>query len=361
MISIFHEAQNQSAFLKAGLLGFQGSGKTYTAVEIAIGLHQHIKSDKPVFFIDSETGSDWAIPRFQDAGIELMVAKTGAFKDLLDGVKEAEESASILIVDSVSHFWKEMIDAYRTAHRIGPRMAFHHWAILKPEWNKFSTAYVNSNLHIIVCGRAGWEWGHEEDEEGQKELRKLGTKMKCEGEFGFEPSLLLEMERVKGAEVGDTILHRCCVIKDRRMDDKGMDGRHFDNPVFSDFMPHIECLNIGGEHLGLDTSKNSEDMFQPKGESYTSQRKRATVILEEFNGELEAKYGGRGQKEITIRAALKKHIFETYSDTAISELSPEQLDKGLSTLRDIFNADETVNLVDGIVKQQIKKGKDENG
>jgi hypothetical protein len=200
-MSLFHEAKNQSAFLKCGIQGFQGTGKTYTAVEIVVGLHEFCKSKEPVNFIDSETGSDWAIPRFKEAGIPFRVAKTRSFSDLLLATHEAEKNGSFaLIVDSVSHYWTEMIEAYKKEHNIGSRMAFHHWNVLKPYWQRFTHAFVNSEIHMVICGRAGWEWGHEEDEEGKKELRKLGTKMKAEGEFGFEPSLLLEMERVKGPD-----------------------------------------------------------------------------------------------------------------------------------------------------------------
>jgi len=63
-MGLFKPAANQQAFLKAGFLGFQGSGKTYTAVDLAIGLCKYIKGKRGVAMLDSETGSDWAVPRF---------------------------------------------------------------------------------------------------------------------------------------------------------------------------------------------------------------------------------------------------------------------------------------------------------
>jgi len=347
----FKSAKNQSAFLKAGLLGFQGSGKTYTAVEIAIGLHKYCKSDKPIFFLDTETGSDWAIPRFRDAGIELMVDKTRAFGDLLAGIEAAEKDAFCLIIDSVSHYWTEMIDAYKRRRNIGSRMAFHHWAVLKPEWQRFSNAYVNSRLHCIVCGRAGWEWGHEADDEGHKDLMKLGTKMKVEGEFAFEPSLLLEMERVKGKDLGSQITHICHVVKDRNMGNETMDGAVIENPTFDSFLPHVRCLNIGGEHLGVDLDRKSDDLFEKDGESFTSKRKRATVLVEEIAGELEARYPGTAKEAKIAKAALKKKMFGTYSDTEIADMSPDSLQSGLGWLLDIFSSDDWPVTVAGIIRE----------
>ncbi|MCO4819772.1 MAG: AAA family ATPase [Bacteroidetes bacterium] len=351
MGSIFKKATNQTAFLKTGLLGFQGSGKTYTAVEIAIGLHKMCKAKKPIMFLDTETGSDWAIPLLKKEKIDFFVSKTRAFSDLLMGIKEAEENGFLLIIDSVSHYWNEMVEAYKKKHRLGARMAFHHWGVIKPEWRRFSDAYVNSQLHCIVCGRAGWDWGHEEDDEGNKELTKLGTKMKVEGEFGFEPSFLLEMERIKGKKVGDSVIHRCHVIKDRRMDGEGMDGKTIDNPSFKDFLPHVNCLNLGGEHVGVDVSRNSEAMFAIQGESYTAKKKRSQILIEEIDGELESRYPGTGKNEKIIKRALKKELFGTYSDTQIEGEKIETLNGGLGMIRDIFNNEKWVELVDDIVKK----------
>jgi len=357
-MTLFKTASNQSAYLKAGLLGFQGSGKTYTAVEIAIGLHKHCNSDKPIYFLDTETGSDWAIPRFEAVGIELRVAKTRAFGDLLKGIEEAEKEGFALIIDSVSHFWTEMIEAYKRKKNIGSRMAFHHWGVLKPEWQRFANAYVNSRLHCIVCGRAGWEWGHEEDDEGHKDLMKLGTKMKVEGEFAFEPSLLIEMERIKGKDLGSPISHRCHVVKDRNMGAETMDGKTFENPVWTDFMPHIKCLNIGGEHLGVDLDRTSDELFEPTGESFTSKRRRATVLIEDLNGELEARFPGTSKDAKVAKAALKKKTFGTYSDTQIDGMNPDLISSGLGSLLDLLNSDEWEARVAEIVKEMSSPNKD---
>ena len=58
---MFTKAKNETAYAKIGDFGWQGAGKTYTACSIAIGLHKYIKAEKPVFFLDSEKGSDFAI------------------------------------------------------------------------------------------------------------------------------------------------------------------------------------------------------------------------------------------------------------------------------------------------------------
>src|SRR6266700_7698227 len=60
-MSIFETARPTSAYLKMGIMGKQGSGKSYTAAEVAIGLINHLKeigvdyAEKPAAFFDTET------------------------------------------------------------------------------------------------------------------------------------------------------------------------------------------------------------------------------------------------------------------------------------------------------------------
>src|SRR5262245_8284446 len=136
-MALFAKAEVTSSYLKMGMMGFAGSGKTYTATSVAIGLHKLSQSAKPLFFLDTETGSDWVKPRIEAAGIELFTAKTRAFADLLTAVHEAEAGASLLMVDSLTHFWVELTTAYMQAKR-RTRLQFDDWAFLKAEWRKFT-------------------------------------------------------------------------------------------------------------------------------------------------------------------------------------------------------------------------------
>jgi hypothetical protein len=122
-MTLFTKASSTSAFLKMAFMGFQGSGKTYTATSTAIGIVKLMRDlrlpqgSKPIAFGDTEKGSDWILPRVQKAGLELVTAKTRAFSDLLALVNEAEASASVLLIDSLTHFWTELCDSYCTKKR----------------------------------------------------------------------------------------------------------------------------------------------------------------------------------------------------------------------------------------------------
>src|SRR5574338_1275452 len=114
--------------------------------------------------------------------------------------------------------------------------------------------------------------------------------MKTETETGYEPSLLLEMEMVRKSDVlknsrgkpdkkARGFINRCIVLKDRT---DTMNGRIIDTPKFKDFKPVIDCLNLGGEHVGVDTSRNSEDLFQNPDYSYRERDIQRQIALEEL-------------------------------------------------------------------------------
>jgi hypothetical protein len=318
--ALFTQAVNTQAYLKAGIMGFAGDGKTYTAAEIAIGLVELMRQrklpagDKPVMFLDTETGSDWVKPRFDAAHIQLFTAKTRTFVHLLAAVKEAEESGSVLLIDSISHFWRNLMEEYAERKNRRRGLEFQDWAWLKAEWGKFTDAFVNSKCHIIMCGRAGYEYDFFENENGKKELEKTGVKMKAETETGYEPSILILME--KHQELLDSkgekrVWRTATILKDRSTK---IDGQTFTNPTFKDFMPHIEFLNLGGEHLGVDLSRDNAELFTDEGTPKWAAEKRAKEIaLDEIVELLNKHHGGAAQAAKDARADLAEKAFGSRS------------------------------------------------
>jgi hypothetical protein len=102
---LFKPAESSSAYLKAGLTGFAGSGKTKTASIIAIGLVRLARqlglpiAERPVYFLDTEPGAHWVRPDFEKAGERARLGDVEIYADLVAAVPEAEKSASVLIIN----------------------------------------------------------------------------------------------------------------------------------------------------------------------------------------------------------------------------------------------------------------------
>jgi hypothetical protein len=332
-MSLFKKAESTSAYLKAGLLGNAGSGKTFTATQLAIGLAKLInerklaEANRPIFFLDSETGADYITHRVKESGLELYTAKTRAFVDLLDGIRECQKSGSVLIIDSITHFWREFCDAYRRK-RNRTRLEMLDWATLKQEWGAFTDLYVNSPVHIVMCGRMGYEYEHETNEDsGKKELIKTGVKMKAETETGYEPSVLVLMEREMNVKTNE-VTRVASVLKERFA---VIDGASFRNPTFQDFLPHIEMLNLGGVQLGVDTSRTSEGVFGDDGDGRWAREKRQRQIaLEEVQEEIVKMIPGQSAAEKKAKGDLIEELFGTRSWTAVEN-------KSLDTVKEARN------------------------
>ena len=337
-MGIFQKSTNDQAYLKAGFLGFTGSGKTFTGTKLAIGLHKLLKDrglpkgDSPIMFLDTETGSDWVASMIAKEGIELQTAKTRTFAKLVEAVAEAEAAKAILIIDSITHFWRELTESY-AKRKNRTRLHFQDWAWLKQKWGEFTDAYVNSQCHIIMCGRAGYEYDYFEDETGKKELEKTGIKMKAETETGYEPSILVMMTRHQKFDAdhpeNTSTVRYGTVLKDRGVE---LDGEIFKNPTFEDFLPHINRLNLGGVQRGVDTSTSSESIVPPDSGGGRLEKEQIEICLDEIKSVLSKHHEGQSAAAKKAKADLLEKYFSSRSWERITTYPLLDLEVGRENL-----------------------------
>lgn len=351
-MALFKTATVEQAAAKVGLFGGQGSGKTTTSALIALGLSKTYHKSAPVAFMDTENGSDYLVPIFEAEGVPLVNFKSRAFKDMLAGIKEAEEAgACAYLVDSYTHPWQELNESLKKKLNVS-RLEFRHMDQLKSTWRGWTDAMLNSPLHVIVSGRLGYVWDHQEGDNGKKdELVKIGTKMKSESEAGYEPSLLIEMEgiqqeaaRVKKSRAKQgSIVHHAYVLKDRW---RSLNGRTFTwkdmndykvgdfAKVFDVFQPHFSKLAIGTQQRAVDASRNSGALFDGQGDSAYQQRvRRVQIVLEEIEGTLVALWPGQDAKSKEQKRMAIETLFGTRSWTAVQHYALERLDAGLDAFK----------------------------
>ena len=332
-MSMLKKAQNRMAFAKVGLYGEAGSGKTWTAAQIAIGLHKANGMDKPVGMFDTEPAASYIIPLFEEAGIEFLVYdESRALSDLMAFMDEAERECSIVIIDSITHVWRDAQDSYmakvnETRRRKNQRpiyqLEFHHWKPIKAAWQTFTDRFLSSKLHCIVCGRAGSIYEYQKNEEsGKMELITSGTKMATEKELGYEPSLLIEM--VKHREEGK-IVNRALVEKDRT---NRLNGNEIDYPDFAKLKPHFDFLNIGGQHFESMNQRTSKDMYElgADDDGFAHEKRQREIVCEEIKG-LFVQHGldGNSQEAKQKRIDTLEKYFNTKSWTKVESMHSEKL------------------------------------
>lgn len=347
----FSPIENTKPFLKANFYGFAGTGKTYTAAQIAVGLHKKIKSEKPIIIFDTERAAKFLKSLFKENKIEALVRESRSLADLKETMRRMREGAGdILIIDSITHVWEEYLQSY--SRKVGrTRIQFQDWAIIKPTWKaEFSDPFVNDPYHIIMTGRAGYEYESEINEETQRrEIYKSGVKQKVEGETAYEPDLLVMMNRfedVLGKE--KKVWREGTVIKDRSTI---LDGKTFKNPTYEDFAPSIEALleNPVPRNAHVLPEGDTALLFKTEEEK-AELRKERDRWIEEIEGLLTRIAPSSTGKDKQLKLDLLEFIFGTTSETALRELHPQDLKEGYKQL-----ADQIVNL--GLAKLIEKNGK----
>lgn len=338
---MLRKATNRHAYAKIGIYGTAGAGKTFTASQIAIGLHKAIKSTKPVAIFDTEPAFGFVLPKFEKAGIEVLIQdESRAFVDLMTFMDEAEAVSDIVIIDSITHVWRDLQGSFmaqinkRLKARNKPPIAaleFHHWKPIKDEWARFSDRFLSSKLHIILCGRAGtiYEYQEKSDGSGKRELISTGHKMATEKELGHEPSLLIEMVR----EQRDGKTYNVAVVEKDRSDN--LNGDEIPRPTYESFKPFFDALNLGGEHFGSMEERTSEGSFKITDESgWDREKQNRTILSEEILELLRKHHPGQTEDAKKTRGDLMEMFFDTRSWTKISEATPaDQLRVALADLR----------------------------
>ncbi|MEW6610670.1 MAG: AAA family ATPase [Patescibacteria group bacterium] len=356
---------NTKPFFKAAIEGFAGSGKTYTAGLIARGLHERIGSKKPIVIFDTEKASKFLKQLFAEANIEVLVRESKSFADLAMTMKKMREGISdILIIDSISHVWEEYMQAYaRKVNRT--RLQFQDWGIIKPLWKKeFSDAFVSDPYHIIMNGRAGYEYDKEEDPDThKKELVKSGIKMKVEGETAYEPDMLVLMERFEEVVGKDKKVWReATIIKDRST---LLDGKTFVNPTFEHFAVAVERMleNPIPRDAALMPEGDTALLFKTEEDRYAWRREKDKA-MEELDGLLIRIAPGSTGKDKQLKLDLLDKVFGTTSITAIGDMQPEQIMDGYKRIgleAIALGVAELIDLPDGKKRLVAKAAVNGNG
>jgi hypothetical protein len=327
-------------YLKAGFLGFNKSGKSWTAALLACGSWKYFGKQGRIAIFDTEQGSEYLVPLIvKETGQEPLGIRARSFGDLMEVTSELQQG-DIFMVDSITHPWRELCDAYleqvneARAKKKMPRrtrLEFQDWAPIKAKWATWTDWYLNSQVHVIICGRAGFEYENEvNDETGKRELQKVGIKMKTEGEFGFEPSLLVEMER--DHQPGDLakIVRRATVIGDRF---GVIDGATCTNPTFAFFEPHLKMLKPGA-HAPVAVDLKTDMQVDENGDAeFQRNRRERTILCEEITGTLTASYPSQTGADKLARQTLLDKAFQTFSWSKVESLDVEKLRRGLEQIR----------------------------
>jgi hypothetical protein len=189
MSKLFKKAKKQGSKLRLAIFGPAGAGKTYTALSIAAGL----KGCGDIGMVDTEYGSaskyadvfDFQTTQLEKANID----------NLVNIFRIAEkENIEVLIVDSLSHAWHELLsEVDRLAKSKYRGNSFRAWSEGTPKQKKIIEAIHKFNGHLIATMRSKTEWVIEENSKGKMAPQRVGLSPDQGKNIEFEFDMLIDM------------------------------------------------------------------------------------------------------------------------------------------------------------------------
>lgn len=170
-----------------GLAGTSGTGKTYTALQIARGM---VDNPAKIGLLDTENKRGSLYADILDGpfliGDLYPPFSPGRYSDAIKEFQEA--GVEVLVIDSVTHEWEGDGGCDDIANtKIGK---MDNWIGAKKQHKKFMSTLLQSNMHIICCIRAR----EKTDFKNPSKPVSLGIQPICEKNFMFEMTASVMME-----------------------------------------------------------------------------------------------------------------------------------------------------------------------
>jgi hypothetical protein len=177
------------------LSGPAGSGKTRTALIIASVL----ADGGDILMIDTERES--ALTYADDFSFDhLSWHAPYDPRELAQTLHDAGERYSVVIVDSLSHYWRKAGGTLDIAEG-----KFSGWKVARPAQEDMVDAILGTKCHVIVSVRSKIEYTQTTDERGRHSVQKLGMAPQQDETLEYEVNLAAELD----------IEHRLSIAKSR--------------------------------------------------------------------------------------------------------------------------------------------------
>jgi hypothetical protein len=217
------KASKKKTKIRGAFYGPSGAGKTLSALRIATGLARFegggtipAEGRGRIGAIDSEDGDvELYADRFDFDTVTLGVDTPGkTIRDYVQALDAfAAAGASVVVIDSISHAWRELLEFVDGKKRGGN--SFSAWADATPMQKEFVAALKSFPGHVIATMRSDTAWEITTNDAGKKEPKRLGLKPEQGKGMEYEFSFLVFIDTD----------HRARVEKDRtgKFQDRNLD------------------------------------------------------------------------------------------------------------------------------------------
>lgn len=203
------KAKRQEARIRLALQGASGTGKTYSALQIASGMTSWDK----ICIIDTENNSADLYAHLGDFNV-YPLKQPFTPERYIQALDDCEKAGmEVIIIDSMSHEW-DGSGGILEYHASLAGNSFTNWSKITPRHNAMIQRIMRSNAHIIATMRTRQDYVLS-DKNGKMVPEKVGLKSIARDGTDYEFTLVFDID----------ITHKCVASKDRT-------GMFADQPAF---------------------------------------------------------------------------------------------------------------------------------
>lgn len=191
------QAQRKNVKIKLGLQGSSGSGKSYSALQLAFGLTNDWAK---IAVIDTENRSSELYSHLGNYNV-LALSPPFSPERYIEAIEVCKRAGiKVVIIDSISHEWDYILEE----HSKLTGNSYTNWAKFTPRQTAFINAILQCDIHVICTLRAKQDYVLSE-KNGRYVPEKVGMKPIQREGVDYELTLVFEID----------IKHNAVATKDR--------------------------------------------------------------------------------------------------------------------------------------------------
>lgn len=186
----FQKAKREKIWVKVLLGGASGSGKTYSALKLAVGMSKQC-GGAGVAAIDTENGRiRYYADEFDFCDLQLSTPYTP--EKYIEAIDTAVNSGfKVLIIDSLTHEWDYCVEV----HNKMPGNSYTNWGKVTPRHDAFMEKILQSPIHILATVRGKDDYAQEQ-KDGKTIVKKIGIgyKQRDNVEYNYTVTFNIDQE-----------------------------------------------------------------------------------------------------------------------------------------------------------------------
>lgn len=211
-MAIIRKAKRGAVYVKIGMMGISGSGKTLSALLLGYGLlraaHPELSDAQiweKILVIDTENSSASLY-----AGLQVGMTKVGEFLTIdvsapftvekyIEAINAAEGAGvEFLIIDSMSHAWQAeggLLDKQNAVARRMNGQSYQAWREVTPLYNQLIDKILQCHMHVVSTYRGKKEYALEQGQNGKTKVAAKGVGAQFREGADYESTVYFEIDQ----------------------------------------------------------------------------------------------------------------------------------------------------------------------